>query len=71
MKYFKIVYENCAEQVSALTFNEAIDIALGANQNKQAVATVVTIDEQLETAEVNMYKDYDFVDKEIIQITKI
>lgn len=72
MKEFKIIYENRAEEVSALTFNEAIDLALGVSKNiEDNIATVVTIDETQETAEVNIYKDYDFYEKEIIQIIKI
>jgi hypothetical protein len=69
MKQFKLIYNNKTENISVVSLNDAIDIAIGVSNNiKENKATVISMNEEQETAEVNIYLDDKFERKEVIQL---
>lgn len=56
MKNYKISHNNITREINNVTFQEAIDIAIGISNNiSNCVAKVIQVNEDSETAEVNVY----------------
>lgn len=69
---YEIIFNNEIHQLETVSFNEAVDIAIGVSNNiLDYTAKVVQVDEENQTAEVNVYLNDSFTNSQTISVRKI